>query len=88
MIVNHDKGVTVNKRLGEERWKNMVSVLLGFSGRDLFESQLCIDLIQLDIRFGAKLISEVHFTLSCISSSYERSDIRGNLENILKIGIR
>ena len=50
----------------------MVSVLcLGFSDRELFESQLCIYLIQLDIRFGAKLISEVHFTLNCISSECE-----------------
>ena len=37
----------------------MVFVLLGFSNRELFETQLCIDLIQLDIRFGAKCISEV-----------------------------
>ena len=63
---------TVNTYLGERGGcRNMVYVLLGFSDIQLFESQLCIDLIQLDIRFVAKLISEVHFTLSCISSAYE-----------------
>ena len=49
----------------------MVYVILRFSDKEFFESQLCIDLIQLDIRFGAKLILEVHFTLSFISSAYE-----------------
>ena len=61
---------------------------MGFSDRELFESQVCIDLIQLDIRLGAKFISEVHFTLSYISSAYEWTDIRGNLEIISKIGSR
>ena len=54
---------------GEEIW---FLFYLGYSDRELFVRQLCIDLIQLDIRFGAKLmISEVHFTLNCISSAYE-----------------
>ena len=44
-------GRTVNGRVGEGRERNMVSILLGLSDRELFESHLCIDLIQIDIIF-------------------------------------
>ena len=68
-------GGTVNGRLGEGRCINIVYVLLGLSDRELFESRVCIYLINcinciklINIRLGAKFISEVHFTLSYISS--------------------
>ena len=37
-------GGTVNGYLGEGRRRNIVSVLLGFSDRELFESQGCIEI--------------------------------------------
>ena len=61
---------TVNGHLEVEKKCDLCFIGIQLSG-ELFERQLWIYVIKLDLLVGEKCRSELHFTLSCISSTYE-----------------